>query len=184
MSLTTLKSELKKIDSAFISDRPTVDEVIRPDKLEEKVEKLRDLDQTIVRLRKCRTAADVFREFSVDAAGAKVEEMMFGKNSQSRQRAQETVLEYALGKPIQRSMSLSLKVSDMPEEELEDEIRSLMGELGFQRSQGTSSRLLIGTQGTEGPLTPENDQTQSGSPRGLCEIPSPDPSDPGGEPSR
>lgn len=181
MSLPKLKTLLRDIDDCYLSDRPRLDEVIVPERLEKKVEELREVSDFQTRIRKCRTAGDVFREFSVDAAAAKVDEMKFAKTSSSRQRAQETVLEYALGKAVQRSLSMTLKVSDMQEEELEHEIRTLMGELGFAGSEGASSRLLIGTQGGERPLEIVEVSSSPGSPRELCEVSGSHPVSPGGE---
>jgi len=177
MSLATLQSLLVSVDRCFLPDHPVVGEVLT------KEDRRNAFTDTTGRLEKCRTAGAVFREFAVDAAAAKVEEMKHGKTSSARQRAQETVLEYALGKAVQRNLSMTLKVSDMGEEELTHEIRTLMGELGFAGSSGASSRLLVGTQGREGPLEVAQVPTPSRSPAELREVLRPDPPDPGGEPT-
>jgi len=183
MSLTTLKEHISNIDRCFVSDRPRVDEVLKPDSLAGRVEKIREAEDQLIRIRKCRTAPDVFREFAVDAAGAKVEEMFLGKTSSSRQRAQETVLEYALGTPIRRSASMSLNVSEMPEGEIENEIKELMGELGFARFEGKTSRLLIGPQRIKRPVEVIDHISSSGGSGELCEVDGPDPLSPRREPS-
>jgi len=174
MSLATLQSLLHSVDRCFLPDRPVVEVVTKEDSREL-------IQDTAGRLQKCRTAGAVFREFAVDAAAAKVEEMKHGKTSSARQRAQETVLEYALGKAVQRNLSMTLKVSDMGEEELTHEIRTLMGELGFAGSQGASSRLLVGAQGRERPIEALEVSTSPRSPAELCEVVRPDKTDPGGE---
>lgn len=102
------------------------------------------------RFRTCRSAGAVFSEFAMDAAMEKVQEALHGRTSEARQRAQETILAYALGTPIKRSMSLSFNTSDLSDEELRHDIRRLLVDLGFQKSERAASQILIGIKGAEG----------------------------------
>lgn len=157
MGLPNLKSRLHDVDRCFQSDRVTIEDVVRPERLQDKIDRVNEVEETLARMQECASAADVFRTFSVDAAKAKVMEMFYGKTSQSRQRAAETILEMGIGKPVQRIASLSLRVSDMKEEELNGEIESLMRELGFASGEGKATRLLIGPKGKPGPISTQED---------------------------
>jgi len=130
---------------------------------------------------KYRTAQEVFREHAVEIAMAKVEEARIAKTSQARQRAQETVLEYALGKPINRSITLGARISEATEEELDNDIRSLAIELGLAAGEGTSSRILIGPKRSEGYFETPSISPQSGVSRKLPPKSQEDPHLPDGE---
>jgi len=145
----------------------------------------------VPRLEKCNTAQDVFREFSSDAAAGKVEEMLKAKTSSDRQRAQETILGYGLGKPINRSLSYSVQLGDVTEEELNHGIKSLLYELGYTSGEGTSDRVFIGLKGAKRPVTITEVQTSSTATRGdngisgeILEIDKEDKDLPNGEPRR
>jgi hypothetical protein len=166
MTLQKLKRAVLGIDRVFLTDRIDVSDVVmagdaaKP--LREKIEKAQKSEQAVDRIRRCRTASQVFLEFSIDAAAAKIDEMLHGKTSDSRQRAQETVLEYALGKPVNRILSISGKIADAADDELEHDIRRLLAELGFAKGEGATSRLLVGTQDGTGRFEVASLSTESG----------------------
>lgn len=96
------------------------------------------------------SANEVFAEFSKMAAAMKVSEMVGALESSDRQRAQETVLGYALGKPVERTISLHANIANMSKEELVDKIREKLASLGSQLGiEGTTrgSALLIDDNG-------------------------------------
>ena len=106
----------------------------------------------ILQDRPYRSAQDVFREFSVDAAMGAVHEMKNSKTSTSRLRGIELVLGYGLGKPINRSVSWSGHIPDAAEEEIENDIRSLAVELGFTSGKGKAARILLGPKEPSGQI--------------------------------
>jgi hypothetical protein len=120
------------------------------------------------RLKRCQTAADIFAEFSVDAAALKVTEMYKASTSGDRQRAQDRVLNYALGKPVERSMSIQVRVANMTDDEIDHETTRLLEKfapkLGFKGGTGTSRSILIANGGEGRPPETGELQTQSGLP--------------------
>lgn len=179
MPLSDLKKACQSVDELFLTDKISPSDIVkRGGEFQEKVSRLQEVEETLERLARCKSAGEVFGEFAKDAAAAKVAEMVQGKTSSARQRAQETVLDYALGKPIQRTMTMGIRVSDAREEELEHDIRSLMVELGFANGQGKASPILIGTQGTESQITiieNESEPRVSGEVRSLVKTGTSDP---------
>jgi len=166
--MQNVKNALQNIENCFYGDSPEVELTqVRPVILPE-------------RLDKCSTAQDVFREYSVDAAAGKVREMMKAKTSGDRQRAQETVLGYGLGKPVNRSLSYSVQIGDATDEELTHGIRSLLIELGFSSGEGASSRIFIGPKTIEGSVKTPEVQAESGVSGQLPEVREEDPNLPDG----
>lgn len=150
LPLEKLKKSIRAIENCFVIDRITEADVItQGESLEKKIRAAQDVEGVLERIRSCKTPGQVFLEFANDAAAAKVDEMLFGRTSEARQRAQETVLEYALGKPINRNMSLSMKIPEAADEELEHDIRNLLVELGFSTGEGKTSQIFMGPKGTQ-----------------------------------
>jgi hypothetical protein len=165
-----LKSRLKAVDDTFKVDRISeVDVITNGEVLENKIETVRKTETVLERLRSCRSAGQVFLEFSRDAAAAKVDEMLHGSTPDSRHRAQDTVLQYALGKPINRVMSMSMHVADASEEEMKNDIRKLLAELNFAEGSGETSSLFIGAKGGEGEDQAQELQTQPRLSGEVCE---------------
>ena len=171
--LRALRKRLLDIDATFRGDRITEADVIDyqkeegtnvplSDGLKTKVEKLNKVATHVERLKTCRSAGDVFLEFAPDAAMGKVVEMISAATSETRQRAQESILEYALGKPINRSLSLTMNIPSAREEEIDSDIRRLMAELGYTTGEGASSSILIGTKGEPGFIETGAVETESG----------------------
>lgn len=159
ISLEDLKSRIICARD-LLPDTASIEELTNTLKLEEAKEKLdpilreeiNDLDvsqQVKImkldwkRLSRCRTAGEVMAEFSQDAAALKVAEMFAGRDSGDRQRAMETVLNYALGRPVERRMSIEMKVAGSSDKELENEIQRLLDKFRFEGGKGASSSLLI-----------------------------------------
>lgn len=120
------------------------------------------LEAAKTRLQKCQSANDVFSDFSKDAAIGKVTEMFIAKNSTDRQRAQETILDRALGKAVDRTMSINAQVSNEPDGVLDERIRQLNAELGYTAGEGSSTSLLIEGEGDKGPEEADRLQAEPG----------------------
>lgn len=99
------------------------------------------------------SANEVFAAFSKDVAALKVAEAFNAIESSDRQRAQETILGYALGKPVERTISLHANIANMSKEELLDQIRqkldSIGPQVGIPGAAGGHSLLLDGGGGAE-----------------------------------
>ena len=117
-------------------DDSDADELAR--KVSEHKKRLKDLRNAQTRMARCRSANDVFSSFASDAAKMKVKEAIMAKNSSDRQRAQETILDRALGKAVDRSISLNVEIANLTEEELNERIRKFS-----QGSEGGTSSLLL-----------------------------------------
>lgn len=164
-----LREMMAGIDECFVVDTVTVGDVyLGGVEFKEKVSRVERVEGMLERIRGCKTAHSVFTEFAVDAAAAKVDEMLNGKTSEARQRAAETVLEYALGKPINRNLSLSARVAEVSEEELDHEIRRYMADLGFSEREGASTQLLVGVKGSKGGHEVIEVSAKSGVSEGIC----------------
>lgn len=101
--------------------------------LEHKFLTVERMAKSLERLRHKSSAGEVFAEFGPEAAKLKVVEMMNPYNDSSdRQRAQETVLGYALGKPIERTQSLTVQISNMDRDELESALNEKLNRLGHR----------------------------------------------------
>lgn len=124
------------------------------DSLVEKVELSEKIAKVQERLESRASAGEVFADFSVEAARLKVTEMYIAKESSERQRAQETVLAYALGKPVERVASVNVQIANMDIEEIRSKIReklNLFGpEVGIEGTVGRSSALIVEDGGSEG----------------------------------
>lgn len=150
---STLRKKLKAVDKCFVIDKISERDVLEGgEKLEKKIERAMEIESSQERILRCASAGSVFQEFAKDAAARKVHEMEHAQYSGDRQRAQETIIEYAMGKPINRMMSLSMKIPDAPEEELDHDIRRLMAELGYSTRQGKTTSILIGNEGDQSDL--------------------------------
>jgi hypothetical protein len=157
MTFAQLKHKAQ-IARDLLPDYPGLEAALDPEKLQEAVESanptviegaetpeqvLTSLRLDWRRIQRCRTAGEVMAEFSDDAAKLKVVEMYSAEESGDRQRAQETVLNYALGRPIERRMSMEMRVSGASDKELESEITRLLAKFGFEGGERTSSSLLV-----------------------------------------
>lgn len=132
------------------------DEVVDDDKemMEEKVALARYrrdvVRRTLRRFRKCRSASEVFSEFSREAAEVTVMEMQMAVNSSDRQRAADSILNRALGKPVDRVVSVGMQISAKTDEELDHDIRQLITELGFERRAGEIGKVALYDKDGEG----------------------------------
>lgn len=112
------------------------------------------------------SANEVFAEFSKKAAAMKVVEMVGAIESSDRQRAQETVLGYALGKPVERTISLHANIANMSKEELIDKIREKLAifgsELGIEGAVRGHTLLIDDGGRSEGGGEAEGLQAESG----------------------
>lgn len=118
--------------------------------------------RTLRRFKRCRTAQDVFAENALDAAKATVLEMQLAYTSGDRQRAAESVLNRALGKPVDRIMSIGMQVSSKSDAELDHDINRLLSELGFQAGQRAARPALTSGEGKQGDFEAEELSPQSG----------------------
>lgn len=151
--MRALRERLKKAEKLVADDSITPADVLKDEKAElaEKVALSKHrrgiVKRTLRRFRKCRSANDVFADFSIDAAKATVLEMILAFSSGDRQRAAEAVLNRALGKPVDRVMSIGMQVSSKSEPELEHDIRQLLDELGYKGGEGATRALPVGAEG-------------------------------------
>jgi len=130
----SVKNRIKRTFDLMNPNGVMPDEVVIDDKtkLVERInfaEKVsRKLYQINQRAEKCPGANDIFSEFVRDAAIQTVIEMNTATQSTDRQRAQERVLDRALGKAVDRSVSVHMNVNDLSDEELNNKILQLLGE--------------------------------------------------------
>lgn len=166
-----------KLARDILPNHPGLDEALDPVKYQEmvetapqeiiesatsKAEVISSLKLDWKRMSRCRTAGEVMTEFAEDAAKLKVSEMFMADESGDRQRAQETVINYALGRPIERRMSMEMKVSGASDKELEGEITRLLDKFGFQGGKRTSASILIDDGAGQGPEQTKELQTMAG----------------------
>lgn len=140
-----------KSDVAGSSPAPAAkSEVLPAEVFEAQMEKVDRVHHWMDRVERCRTANEVMAEFSRDAAAVKVEEMLNGAESADRQRAAEWVLQYSLGKPVDRQLSINMQVTNASDTELEHEIDRLLHELGHKEEEGEASTKFVEAKGGEG----------------------------------
>ena len=139
-----------RVDAQDVVDHATGDST----SLDRKVEQTNMVIKAAAKIEKCKTANDVLSGFAKDAAAGKVVEMITARSSQDRQRAQDTVLNYALGKPVDRVMSINMEVSNMSEKEIDHKIEELLEGFG-KVGKGTATSLIIESEGGEGCVPPE-----------------------------
>jgi hypothetical protein len=134
--------------------------------LAEKFRAAQDIGETVIRVLgkfdRCSVAGDVFSEFALDAAKGLVLEMYTAGSSSDRQKAQNAVLDRALGKPVDRSINLTMDVNQASDEELNHVIGELLVELGFKGGASEVSTLLIEAEGAEGSGEVEAFSSESG----------------------
>lgn len=153
--MRVLRDRLMKAEAVVADDSITPEDLLedKKDEMEEKValSKYRRgmIKRTLSRFKRCRNANDVFADFALDAAKGTVLEAQLAYTSGDRQRAQETILNRALGKPVDRVMSIGMQVSSKSEPELEHDIRRLLDELGFQGGEGATRALTPGREGAQ-----------------------------------
>lgn len=150
--------------------------------LQEDIRELRRLEQIKARLMSCKTANDVFSEFSVDAARVTVIEMLTAKASKDRQHSADKILDRALGKPVERVANINMEVAGYSDEELEDQTRRLMGELGYKGAEGSASTFVVAAEAEEGRGQAEVLQSESGVPGSVLQFEGEDTTGDGGEP--
>lgn len=143
-----IKEELKACLDEFDETIPMESVVENPtDEMRDLVNKQRETLKRLKRARKmmksAKSANDVFSRFALDAAELKVMEAILAKNSSDRQRAQETILDRALGKAVDRTMTVNVDISNMSDGELDDRIGKLMSDLGYTTREGGASTLII-----------------------------------------
>jgi len=138
-NLDHLKAKLKATKETLEPDHLSGSEhdILRPDTKE-----LQDRFET------CQTANDVFTDFSRDAAKQVALGMYAGRSSQDRLRAANTILDRALGKPVDRTISARVEIAAMSNEELDYQIKYLMEELG-NVDNGTAKGILLGERNKE-----------------------------------
>lgn len=151
-----VRDRMKRAEELAEDDHITPLEVIEEDaeSIAEKVElaKYRRgiIGRTLNKFKKCRTANDVFAETALDAAKAKVLEMHLAQSSTDRQRAQDTILDRALGKSVDRSVSVAMSISSKSEPELDHDIERLLAEFGYQGGERKDSPIFVGGEGKTG----------------------------------
>lgn len=154
--MRALRERLQKAEKLIADESITPEEVLKDQKAEmaEKVALSRYrrgmVKRTVRRFKKCRSANDVFSDFALDAAKATVMEMSLAFSSGDRQRAAETVLNRALGKPVDRVMSIGMQVSAKSDPELDHDIERLLAELGFEGKEGAPRQISAGAEGEKG----------------------------------
>ena len=154
--MTKLRNRLKKAEEVVADDSITPEDVLKEDQetIAEKVAlaKYRRgvVRRTLRRFKNCRSAQDVFADFAMDAAKTTVLEMELAYSSGDRQRAAEAVLNRALGKPVDRIMSIGMQVSSKSDPELDHDIRRLLAELGYQGTEGEARALAPRTESAKG----------------------------------
>lgn len=170
----------------ILPDYPGLEEAIDPIKGEEALESRPDLNHLPVgeglnemrldyrRVQKLKSAGEVMADFSPDAAKLKVVEMYHAPESGERQRAQETVLNYALGRPVERRMSMEMKVSGSSDKEIDNEINRLLAKFGFQGGEGETTSLIISQGGSGEPGETEELQSERGVSEGVLPEPEED----------
>lgn len=135
--LKQLKQKISSIETIIDEDTTDINDVLNGDEqsINEKLATIKrteaNLKRILTRFKKCHTSNEVFGEFSLEAAKAVVIEMFTASSSRERLRACEIILDRALGKVADRSVSLNVEVASMTDAELEQRIQSLNAELNF-----------------------------------------------------
>lgn len=136
--LETMRGESIAPDEV-LTDSPTINEKVKLVKYQEMLRK-----HCLAKIRKARTANDIFADNAMDMAKATVLEAYLAYSSSDRQRAMESVLNRALGKPVDRIMSIAMQVSSKTDMELDHDIKRLLGELGYKDGKGEACPALVG----------------------------------------
>ena len=164
-SFQLLRKRLEEAEKSIEDDTITPEEVMKNDKaaMAEKIAiakyRRNTVQKALRRFKKARTANDVFSDFAKDAARATVMEMLLALSSGDRQRAAETILNRALGKPVDRIMSVGMQVSAKSDPELDHDIRKLLADLGFEGREGTPRQISAIEEGRA--RYPEADELQT-----------------------
>lgn len=152
-SFELLRRRIQGAEKVLEDESISPEEVLKDKKaeMEEKVALSRYrrgmIKRSLRRLRQCKSASDVFSDFAKDAAKASVMEMFLASGSADRQRAAEGVLNRALGKPVDRVMSVGVQVSSMTDQELDYGIEQLLEEIGFKGGQGKTRTIPVIAEG-------------------------------------
>lgn len=94
------------------------------------------------RLEQCRSADEVFSSFAIDAAKVLVSIMTTSHSAADRQRAAVCLLDRAIGRPVDRMMSVTMEVANSSDEELDSRINDLLLELGYVTQTSNNSFLI------------------------------------------
>ena len=135
--LHQLRSRIETIEATIGADTVGLEEVLSGDEksLDDKIAFIKrstaNLKRILSRFKRCNTANDVFGDFSLEAAKSVVIEMFTANKASDRLRACEIVLNRALGKVADRSVSLNVEVSNLTDEELDHRIQTLWAELNL-----------------------------------------------------
>ena len=127
------KSEIKtRMDKMVRSrvkyDVTPEDQMVEAEEARERFNDLVDLVRVMDRLEKCRNADEVIRAFKTDAAKFLVMEMVSGKD---RFKAIKELLDRGMGRPVDRSISVTQDLGSYSEEQLDLMIREKMNVTGY-----------------------------------------------------
>lgn len=171
--MTMLRKKFGKVKDIVEEGSVAPDEVLTLSEAEVKEDQLADqvallkykkrkIERVLNKFRGARSASDVFADNALDAAKVTVLEMHLASSSTDRQRAAESVLNRALGKPVDRVMSIGMQVSSKSEGELEHDIRRLLDELGYAGGEGKTREIIAGGKGILGIDKVEEVRSESG----------------------
>ena len=93
---------------------------------------------------------ELLASFRTDAARQIIKEMKTAKASKDRRAASEALLNRTDGKPVERTMNISMEVNQYNETQTKNKIEELLDELGYVKRAADSSKILIGTKGPQG----------------------------------
>jgi len=145
------KQLMRAVQKTVPDNNPGHGLLVHPDEVEEELDEVREKTALIKKFERYNRADDLLKDFSPQAAKRLVYEMEFGRTSNDRRSAAVAVLDRALGKPVDRVLNITAEINQYMDQELDTSIRTLLGELGYQKQEGETSRKLIVTENPAGP---------------------------------
>jgi len=109
-----------------------------------------DMDEMLKRLFRHRHHDDILAEFTSDAVRLLIFTMFTSQSEKIKLEAVKEVLNRSIGKPLERSVTMSLNPNELSDNEVDVKIQELMSELGYTRSKKGTTALLVEGEGEEG----------------------------------